>query len=75
MITITTATGKKFESDYAVAPSNMEIGFIRIVNSDFETVRRVFSDSEEFPIVGYPRFTHVSSFINETTATKLVLKP
>lgn len=75
MITITTATGKTFESDYAVAPSSMPIGFIRIVNSDFDTVKRVFSDSAEFPIVEYPRFTRVSSFINETTAIKLVLKP
>lgn len=75
MITITTATGKTFESDYAVAPSSMPIGFIRIINSDFDTVRRVFSDSAEFPIVEYPRFTRVSSFIDETTAIKMVLKP
>lgn len=74
MITITTATGKTFESDYAVAPSTMQIGFIRIINSDLSTVKRVFSDEEEFPIVEYPRFTHVSSFIDETTAIKMVLK-
>lgn len=75
MITITTATGKTFESDYAVAPQTAPLAFIRIVNSDIETVKRVFSDEAEFPIVEYPRFTHVSSFIDEDTAIKLVLKP
>ena len=75
MITITTATGKTFESDYAVAPSNMPIGFIRIINSDYSTVKRVFSDEAEFPIVEYPRFHSASDFIDETTAIKMVLKP
>lgn len=74
MITITTATGKTFESDYAVSPPTAPLAFIRIVNSDMETVKRVFSDSSEFPIVEYPLLSSVSDFIDEYTGIKLVLK-
>ena len=74
MITITTATGKTFDSDYAVAPPAAPLAFIRIVNSDMETVRRVFSDTSEFPIVEYPLLRSVSDFIDEYTGIKLVLK-
>ena len=74
MTTITTATGKTFESDYAVPVPTMPLAFIRIVNSDMETVRRVFSDSSEFPIVEYPQLRSVLDFIDEQTGIKLVLK-
>lgn len=74
MITITTATGKTFESDYAVAPSSAPLAFIRIVNSDIETVERVFSDENEFPLVEYPQLRFVADFIDEYTGIKLVLK-
>ena len=72
MITITTATGKKFDSDYAVSPRSLPIAFIRIVNSDMGTVRRVFSDESEFPIVEYPSLVSATDFIDEQTAIKIV---
>ena len=75
MFTITTATGKTFNSDYAVAPPNMPMGFIRIVGQDFETVERIFSDSAEFPIEQYPQFNSASDFIDEGTGIRFVLKP
>ena len=74
MITITTATGKTFESDYAVAPPTAPLAFIRIVNSDMDTVERVFSDASEFPIVEYPQLRSVLDFIDEQTGIKLVVK-
>lgn len=74
MITITTATGKIFESDYAVSPETAPLAFIRIVNSNMETVERVFSNSSEFPIVEYPQLRSVLEFIDEYTGIKLVLK-
>lgn len=73
MITITTATGKKFDSDYAVQVPTTTLAFIRIVNSNMDVVSRVFSDETEFPIVEYPQLRSALDFIDEQTGIKIIL--
>lgn len=75
MITITTATGKEFQSDYAIALPNMPVGYIRIIHDNLKYVRSVFSDSAELPLKEYPQYSQIVTMIDETTAIKLVLKP
>lgn len=75
MITITTATGKTFESDYAIALPNMPVGYIRIIHDNLKYVRSVFADSAELPLKEYPQYSQIVTMIDETTALKLVLKP
>ena len=75
MITITTATGKTFESDYAIALPNMPVGYIRILHDNLEYVKRVFSDNAELPLVEYPQYTKIVTMIDENIAVKLVLQP
>ena len=75
MITIKTATGKEFASDYATSLANPPVAFVRVVGSDMETVQEVFSDSAELPINLYPQFHTVDSITDENTAIKLILKP
>ena len=75
MITITTATGKTFDSDYAVALPNMPLGYIRIVHDNLKYVRSVFGDSAELPIKEYPQYTKIVTMIDENIAVKLVLQP
>lgn len=75
MITITTATGKTFESDYAIALPNMPAGYIRIIHDNLKYVRSVFADSAELPLKEYPQYSQIVTMIDETTALKLVLKP
>ena len=75
MITITTATGKTFQSDYAVSISNPKLAFIRILGYSLEEVERIFSNPEELPIQGFEEFMKVANIFDETTAIKLVLKP
>lgn len=75
MITITTATGKEFQSDYAIALPNMPVGYIRIIHDNLKYVRSVFEDSAELPLKEYPQYSQIVTMIDETTALKLVLKP
>lgn len=75
MITITTATGKEFQSDYAIALPNMPVGYIRIIHDNLKYVRSVFADSAELPLKEYPQYTQIAAMVDEATAIKLVLKP
>ena len=75
MFTITTATGKQFDSDYAVASPYNDGAYVRIINSDMETVERVFSDPSEMPIGMYPQYRTLAGITDEFTGIKLVLKP
>ena len=75
MFTITTATGKQFDSDYAVASPYNDGAYVRIINSDMETVERVFSDPSEMPIGMYPQYQTLAGITDESTGIKLVLKP
>ena len=75
MFTIKAATGKEFDSDYAVSIPEPPIAFVRIVGLEYNTVKEIFSNPDELPIDRYPNFHTVSDFIDEETATKLILKP
>lgn len=73
MLTITTATGKTFDSDFAGAAG--EYAIIQIINSDMSTVLRVFSDENELPIVGFEEYTTIANIVNEGNGgIKLVLQ-
>lgn len=75
MFTIKTATGKEFKSTYATRLSNPSFAFIRIVDSDAETVKKVFSNEDELPIEGYEEFRHLVEITEESHAVKLMLEP
>lgn len=75
MFTITTATGKEFDSTYAVASPNNDGAFVTIANSDFQTVARTFSDPAEMPIDIYPQFHTVSGVVSQVSGVQLTLKP
>lgn len=75
MIIIKTATGKEFESDYAVTLPNPRVAFIRILGQNVKKVRKVFSNPAEFPIEGFEEFHTMTGVIEEDTAVKIVLKP
>lgn len=75
MFTITTATGKRFDSDYATSSKNPLVGFVRIVGETFETVTEVFEDKNELPLDIYPEFKNVATIIDEDDAIKLILEP
>jgi len=75
MIIIKTATGKEFESDYAVSIPNPQIAFIRILGHSRGEISEIFSDPSELPVEGFPAFHTVAEVIDEDTAIKLILKP
>lgn len=74
MSTITTATGKTFETDYALAPNSSEFGFIRILNYDFFTVCGIFSNPKELPFKEFPDFKTLWAISNDVDAIQLTLK-
>lgn len=75
MFTIATATGKKFDSDYATSIKNPLVGFVRIIGEDMETVTNVFKNQEEMPVDVFPQFNAVADIIDEGDGIKLILKP
>ena len=75
MITITTATGKKLESDYAVSIPNPQRAFIRILGHTRKEIEEIFEDPSELPIEGFPEFHTMADVIDENTAIKIILKP
>ena len=75
MITIKTATGKEFESDYAVTIPNPPIAFIRILGHRLGEIREIFSNHSEFPLEGFESFHTMTDVIDENTAIKIILKP
>lgn len=75
MITITTATGKKFDSDYAVAIQNPQTAFIRILNHSLSELVRIFSNPAELPFEEFPEFHTFAEAMDEHSAIKIILKP
>jgi len=75
MITITTATGKQFESDYAVKIPNPATAFIRILGHSLGEIEEIFADPSELPLEGFPEFHTFAEAIDENTAVKIILKP
>lgn len=75
MFTITTAKGKTFDSNYAVASPDNDGAYVTIINSDFPTVAKTFSDQNELPIDIYPQFHNVTAIVSQFTGVQLTLKP
>lgn len=75
MFTIKTATGKEFDSSYAVASPYNDGAYVTIIDSDFQTVARTFSDPAEMPIDIYPQFHTVASIVTQFSGIQLTLKP
>lgn len=74
MFTLTTATGKQFDSDYAVDNSRLGIAFVRILDQDFETIKGIFKNNEELPFDCLPQYKKVEDIFNEGSAVKIMLK-
>lgn len=78
-MTVITATGKTFQSDYFVPMQDHPVLFVRILNQAEDTVRTVFSDTAETSCLtcdgrvafGYTNFQSISK---EGEAFKVVLK-
>ena len=75
MFTITTATGKQFQCDYAVIAPQNDMAFVRVLGLTLEEAMGVFSDLSELPLDIYPQFHHVTGYLDEGDAIKIVLKP
>lgn len=72
---VTTATGKQFESDYAVDNPRIGIAFVRILDQDLKTVERLLGNEDELPLDCFPQYKSVDGIFSEQTAVKIMLKP
>lgn len=78
MAEIQTASGQMFDSDYFVELKASSVLFLRVLNTDLETVKSVFSKPTETscltyygkPVFGY---IHLKSILKEGEAFKVVL--
>lgn len=75
MFIITTATGKQFDSNYAVSSPNNDGAFVTIVGSDFSTVARTFSDPAEMPLDLFQQYHTVAGITSQISGIQLTLKP
>jgi len=75
MFTITTAKGKQFDSNYAVASPYNDGAYVTLINSDFLSVAQTFSDPDELPIDIMPQFHTVSAIVSQFSGIQLTLKP
>ena len=73
MLTITTATGKTFETDYAVCNDNIGIAFVRILGYDKKTIERIFENGNELPFDCFPKYKKLQCILDEQDAIKLML--
>lgn len=78
MATLTTATGKTFESDYFVPMQDPPILFARILNQPEGVVRAVFSDKTETSCLACSGrvafgYTNFKSILDEGDAFKVTL--
>lgn len=73
MNTITTATGKTFETDYAVCNDSIGIAFVRILGYDKETIEGIFENSNELPFDRFPKYKMLQCVLDEQDAVKLML--
>lgn len=75
---ITTAGGRTFNVDMVASIPDPPCVYIRIVNSNIDTVRSVFSDPAETVLLQYgstiiSNYTHVGYIIQEDIAVKVRL--
>ena len=76
MSEVETATGKRFKSDYLVTIPNML--FLRVLESNEETVREVFGNPKEtasltYGETVYEKYTQFNTVFPEGDALKVVL--
>lgn len=74
MLTITTATGKTFESDYAVTIQNPP-PVITILNHSLQELVDIFTNSSELPLEEFPEFRTFAEAMDEHSAIIIILKP
>ena len=74
MFTIATATGKTFESDYAVDNSRLGIAFVRILNQEVATIKGILKNTEELPFDCLPQYKKVEDIFDDGSAVKIMLK-
>jgi hypothetical protein len=73
MFTITTATGKQFDSDYAVDNASIGLAFVRIIGKDKKEVEQIFKNPEELPLDCFPQYGKLDGVFNENDGAKLML--
>ena len=78
MIKVITATGKEFQTDYLVTIPVPETMFVRILNTERETVESVFRNPEETSVLlygdrRYEGYTEFQSIFDEGDALKVGL--
>ena len=74
MFTITTATGKQFDCDCALAPKTSEFGFVHLLNTNLPTVERIFQNKAELPFDMCPDFTEVVGIDEVNGGIELMIK-
>ena len=79
MALITTATGKEFEVDMVCTIPSPPYAYLRIINSDIETIRNVFSNPEETVLISYGdavimNHTKLGYAVQEDVAVKVRLE-
>ena len=73
MSTITSATGKAFETDYAVCNDSIGIAFVRILGYDKKTIEGIFEGGSELPFDCFPKYKKLQCILDEQDAIKLML--
>ena len=76
---VITATGKEFDTNYLVTIPRPAMLFVRIYNSNIETVREVFSNPGETIRLEYSNkqfdgYTKLDTIVDEGNALKVVLE-
>jgi hypothetical protein len=74
VFTIATATGKTFDSDYAVDNSRLKIAFVRILDQDVATIKEILKNTEELPFDCLPQYKKVEDIFDDGSAVKIMLK-
>lgn len=79
MMAFKTATGKEFQTDYFVPHEPSKSLYIRIIDSDINTVREIFTEPEETSLLTYNEreftgYTQMMGIEQESEALKVRLK-
>ena len=75
MFKIKTATGKEFNSSFAVESPMKDGAYIKIVGDNHVKIKQIFSNPAELPIAGYPLYHTIIEMVDMDNGVKLVLKP
>lgn len=75
MFTLTTATGKKFDSDYAATIATPPRLSVSILHSDFTEVAMTFLNPAELPLEGYEGYRTVQGLDQNDRYIMVTLMP